>query len=354
MIVSGGVAWIREPSRPAGTTSTPRASASSASPSRARSSPRPCQPACSKRSPASRTRPSSFGTSSSTTRRGGARERVPDVRVRVDVLRPELPGLLEPVAVEERRRERQAAAERLADAEHVRDLLARPHLADAAEPRIDRVDDEQRSRLVAAAAKQLEEAVRRNARPGSSLNRLDDHAAGVLGQRPGILAVRAPVHRPGQPGRERLAELLEAGRREREETGPVIRPLERDDARPAGGEQRRPQRDLDRVLAGHAELRRPRQRLAQPHGHLGVGQVAERVHDLLLPPGLEDPRIAVPERRDPEAAGQVEQLAPVGERDAAALGSRPDHFAPSRRTRPAVAFAIVPAIAGFSCSRRSE
>ena len=60
------------------------------------------------------------------------------------------------------------------------------------------------------------------------------------------------------------------------------------------------------------------------------------------------------ERRDPETAGQVEQLAPVGERDAAALGSRPDHFAPSRRTRPAVAFAIVPAIAGFSCSRRSE
>ena len=61
-----------------------------------------------------------------------ARERVAGMRVRVDVLRPELPGLLEAVAVEQRRRKRQAAAERLADAEHVRDFLARPHLADAA------------------------------------------------------------------------------------------------------------------------------------------------------------------------------------------------------------------------------
>ena len=78
------------------------------------------------------------------------------------------------------------------------------------------------------------------------------------------------------------------------------------------------------------------------------------MHDLLLAPGLEDARVAVTERRDAEAAGEVEQLAPVRERDPAALGPRPDHRAPSRRTRPAVAFAIVPAIAGFSCSRRSE
>ncbi len=120
------------------------------------------------------------------------------------------------------------------------------------------------------------------------------------------------------------------------------------------GEQRRPERDLDRVLPRHAELRRPRQRLPQAHGHLGIGEIPERVHDLLLAPRLEDARVAVAERRDAEAAGQVEQLPPVVERDATALGARPDHFAPSRRTRPAVAFAIVPAIAGFSCSRRSE
>ena len=113
-------------------------------------------------------------------------------------------------------------------------------------------------------------------------------------------------------------------------------------------------RDLDRVLTRHAELRGPRQRLAQAHCHLGVGEVAERVHDLLLAPRLEDARVAVPERRHAEAAREVEQLAPVGERDAAALGPRPDHREPSRSTRPAVARAIVPAIAGFSCSRRTE
>ena len=77
------------------------------------------------------------------------------------------------------------------------------------------------------------------------------------------------------------------------------------------------------------------------------------MYDLLLTPCLEDARVPVPERRNAEAAGEVEELAPVGERDAAALGPRPDHRErPS--IRPAVARAIVPAIAGFSCSRRSE
>ena len=134
----------------------------------------------------------------------------------------------------------------------------------------------------------------------------------------------------------------------------MVSAFERDDARLPGGEQRGAERDLDRVLPADAELRRPRQRLAQAHRHLGVGEIAERVHDLLLAPGLEDARIAVTERRDAEAAGEIEELAPVGERDAAALGPRPDHRGPRRRTRPAVALAIVPAIAGFSCSRRSE
>jgi hypothetical protein len=78
------------------------------------------------------------------------------------------------------------------------------------------------------------------------------------------------------------------------------------------------------------------------------------VHDLLLAPRLEDARVAVPERSHAEAAREVEQLAPVGERHAAALGARPDHREPRCSTRPAVALAIVPAIAGFSCSRRSE
>ena len=284
----------------------------------------------------------------------GARERVPDVRVRVYVLRPELPDLLEAVAIEQHRRERQTAAERLADAEHVRDLFTRPHLADTAEPAEDRVDDEQRPGFVATATHRLEEVVGRHARAGPPLHRLDDHAACVVRQRPGILAVRAPVNRPRQPRRERLAEPLEAGRGEREQPGAVVRAVEGDDAGLPGREQSRPQRDLDRVLPRHAELRGPRQSLAQAHRHFGIREIAERVDDLLLAPGLEDPCVAVAERSDSEAAGQVEQLAPVVERDAAALGPCPDHREPSPRTRPAVALAIVPAIAGFSCSRRSE
>ena len=71
-----------------------------------------------------------------------AGERVPDVRVRVHVLGAESPGRLQALAVKQRRRQRQAAAERLAHAEHVRDLLARPHLTHPAEPRVDRVDNE--------------------------------------------------------------------------------------------------------------------------------------------------------------------------------------------------------------------
>ena len=130
--------------------------------------------------------------------------------------------------------------------------------------------------------------------------------------------------------------------------------VEGDDARTSGGEQSRPQRDLDRVLARHAELGRPRQHLAKAHRRLRVGEVAKRMHDLLLNPRLENARVAVTERRNAEAAGQVEELAPVGERDSAALGPSPDHREPRPSMRPAVARAIVPAMVGFSCSRRSE
>ncbi len=68
---------------------------------------------------------------------------------------------------------------------------------------------------------------------------------------------------------------------------------------------------------------------------------------------VRDARVAVAECGDAEARGEVEQLAAVGQRDAAALGFAPDH-ASRPSTRPTAARAIVPAIAGFSCNRRSE
>ncbi len=141
-MVSGGVAWIREPSRPAGTTRTPRSSASlSVALARAE------QPAA---VPARRLESLARLVHAVEQLRHllehhearGTRKRVTGMRVGVDVLGPQLPDLLEIVAVEERRRERQTAPERLADADDVRDLLARPHLAHPAEPREDRVDDE--------------------------------------------------------------------------------------------------------------------------------------------------------------------------------------------------------------------
>ena len=81
------------------------------------------------------------------------------------------------------------------------------------------------------------------------------------------------------------------------------------------------------------------------------------MHDVLLAPGLEDAWIAMAERRDTEASAQVEQLAAVREGDAAALGVAPGRPAPRHdrpKTRPTVARATVPAIAGFSCRRRNE
>jgi len=94
------------------------------------------------------------------------------------------------------------------------------------------------------------------------LHRLGDHACGVFGQRAWILPVRIPVHRPGQPYIERLAELLESRRREREQARAVVRALERDDSGLPRCEQRRAQCDLDGIRTGDAELRGPRQATA--------------------------------------------------------------------------------------------
>src|SRR5689334_21051715 len=282
-----------------------------------------------------------------------ARERVADVRVRVDVFRAEVPEPREAVAQEERRAQRQAAAERLADAEDVGDLGARPERADASEPGVDRVDDKERARRVAPRAQRRQESVRRHPRAGAALHGLHDHAGGPRGELARILAERETVHGPREPVAPRLLELRKVGRREREQSGAVVGAVERDDAVPARREPRGAERDLDRVLPRHTELRRPGQRVAQAHGHLGVGEVAERVDDRLRPPRLEDARIAMAERGDAEAAGQVEQLAAVGERDATAFRPRPDHRV-IRNRRPTVERAIVPAIAGFSWSRRSE
>ena len=108
-------------------------------------------------------------------------------------------------------------------------------------------------------------------------------------------------------------------------------------------EQRRTQGDLDRVFACDAELRRLRQPPAERRGHLGLREVAERMDDALLLPGLKDPRVPVAEHGNAEARRQVEVLAAAVVDDAAALGICPDQEAePLRRgtKRPSVSAAM--------------
>ena len=121
----------------------------------------------------------------------------------------------------------------------------------------------------------------------------------------------------------------------------MVRAVERNDARLAGREQRGAQRDLDRVLARDTELGRPRQRIPEPLCDFRLRQITECVRDGRLGDRCRDLRIAVTERRDPEAAGQVDVLASLGVPDAAALGFGPDQ-APFRRPikRPSVSAAM--------------
>src|SRR4051794_2777832 len=158
--------------------------------------------------------------------------------MRVDVLDAELPHIRELGTNEQRRREWQPTAERLADTEDVRDVGARPELADAAEPGEDRVDDEERSGVVTALPQGREELFCRNPRASPSLYGLDDHDTRIVGKRAWILSVCAPVHRPRQPRFEGLAKPFQACGREREQPGAVIRAVERDDARLARRQQR--------------------------------------------------------------------------------------------------------------------
>ncbi len=250
--------------------------------------------------------------------------------MRVDVLRPQLPDVGELAPDEERRRDRQPVAERLANAEDVGQVRRGPHDADPAEAAVDRVDDEQRAGGVAAAPQRLEERRGRHAGAAPPLHGLDDHRGRVGGQRAGVLPEGPPVNGARQPRRERSAEALESRRRQGQQPGAVIRAVEGDDPGPAGGEQRRAEGDLDGVLARDAEPRRPRQRLPQPHRRLRLGEVAERVRDGRPRERLGDARVAVAERGDAEAAREVEVLAALRVPDPAALGARPDH-APSRR-----------------------
>src|SRR3954449_10800523 len=75
----------------------------------------------------------------------------------------------------------------------------------------------------------------------------------------------------------------------------------------------------------HAQLRGPGKPPPELRRHLRIGEVAEGVRDRSRRDSLHDPRVPVPERRDAEAAREVEVLAPARVPDAAPLGAGPDH-----------------------------
>jgi hypothetical protein len=138
------------------------------------------------------------------------------------------------------------------------------------------------------------------------------------------------VHRARKPLRKRGAKPLEAGRRQREQAGPVVGAVEGHDPRLPGDEQTRSQGELDRVLPRHGEqhlaaaLPEPP---AQLGGDIGLGKVAERMD---APLGLlgdrgNNIRISVSERGDAEPPGEVDVLAAVRVHDTAAFRLGPDH-----------------------------
>ena len=255
-----------------------------------------------------------------------ARERASDVRVCVDVSGPKVPRR-RVLGADERSRERKSSSERLPGCDDVGDVAASPDDAGATEAAVDLVGDEKRPCLVAALAQALEEPVRRHAHAAAPLDRLDDRAPRIGRERPGVVAVREPVHRPRKPGGERVAEAREPGRGEREKARPVVRALERDDSGPSRHEEGRAKRDLHRVLARDAEDRcatgeRRAQSCAQLGGDIGLGEVAERVHaaSRLTRDRRAHLGIAVAEGGHPESAGEVEERAAV----------RVDHAAAAR------------------------
>ena len=181
-------------------------------------------------------------------------------------------------------RQRQPARQRLAAHQQVGAHAlgpAHPHAAGAAEPGEDLVHHQQRAGTVAGRAQLGQEPGRRLHHAAAALHRLDHHAGHPVAQL-GHAAVGGQL-RGRQPGRERLAELRPAARRQRGQTGAVVAALEAGHQVAAGGQPRRLQRQLDRAGAGQVKQRpgqaraappRPAARPAAPAPRSGAGRRA--------------------------------------------------------------------------------
>jgi len=244
------------------------------------------------------------------------------------------------------------AAERFADAEDVGDIGAGPELADPSEPGVDRVDDEKRTCLVAAPAQCLEEPGGRHPRACASLHGLDDDARRVARQRAWILAERAAMHRPRGATAARRPELLESRRREGEQSRAVIGAVEGDDARPP---------------VARCAVRSAISTASSPVTPSFAATAARRGSGPFTSASARSPSACTTSwtrhasrmrgSRWPSAATPKPAERSSSSRPSVSVTRQPSAFAqittrPS--TRSTVAFAIVPAIAGFSLERRSE
>ena len=284
-------------------------------------------------------------------RRGGAGDRVAAERA----AQPARPDGVHQLGPPGHRGEREPAAQRLARDEQVgRDavVLDRPHRPGAPDAGLDLVVDVEDPVRGAQLLQPPREVERHRDEAALALHRLEHDAGHGRGVDLGLEEAPQPVERlvgadaaelvgrrrAVDLGRERAEPALVrrdlAGQRHRQQRAPVERALERDHRRAAG----RRARDLDRVLDAlgarvqqHAlVLAAAGIELRQPPADLDVGLV-HADHEALVQVAvdlrvdrLDDRRRAVPEVLAADAAGEVDEGAPVVRLDAGAGSARDD------------------------------
>ena len=232
---------------------------------------------------------------------------------------------------------REPAGDRLRDHDQIRldaEVLHREHAARAAEPGLHLVRDKNDPVLVADArspstkaaepgrSRPRRAAARRRSRRRSRARRESRTSARARREpsarrAPVRVRVRRAVDLRSERPEPRLVRVRLRRHRQRKQRPAVERPLERDHRLPPGVQARELDRVLDRLGARveerRARLARDRHERAEPLGELDVQLVrddrevgVEKALRLLLD-RLDDPRMAVADVRDPDAADEVDE-----------------------------------------------
>jgi hypothetical protein len=213
----------------------------------------------------------------------------------------------------EERRDREAAAEALAEGQDVGHhglVLEREHLARASDPGLDLVENQQRAVRVTQLAQPAQVAVGRNVHAAFSLDGLDDEGGGVRVDR--ALCGREIAERDHHLFRQQVAigvaMLGLADHGERAQRPAVERALGGDELAPTGRAVRELQCAFDR-LGARVDEEAARERLGGERAQR-LGEIELRQRGLLAD-GFDQGRVAVPDRADAPARGEVHVLAAV-------------------------------------------